>query len=67
MTHNYAFGTSATDAPLTPKEKLIQKLTDPKSKVKGKKVGFETSINRTLGMSHVLNDDEYNMMKGGGY
>jgi hypothetical protein len=65
--NNYAFGSSATNAPLTPKEKLVQKLTNPKSKVKGKQVAFEASVNRTLGMSHVLNDDEYNMMKGGKY
>lgn len=67
MDNKYTFGSSAASAPLTPKEKLVQKLTNPKSKVKGKQVAFESSVNRTIGMSHILNDDEYNMMKGGGY
>lgn len=64
----YAFGTHATSAPLTPKERLVQRIIDPKNPIKGKHAAFESSINRTLGVVHILNDDEYNMMRTkGGY
>ena len=51
------------NAPLTPKEKLVQKIVDPKDPLKGKHAPFEASINKTLGMVHILNDDEYNFMR----
>jgi hypothetical protein len=64
---NYEFGSMSASAPLTPKEKLMQFVTDPKKKIKGVKAPFEQSVNRTLAMSHILTDDEYKMMDKGGY
>ena len=64
---NYAFGSMSTNAPLTPKERVIQMLSNPRSRVKGQQTDFETMVNQILGRSHVLNDDEYNMMRKGGY
>ena len=64
---SYAFGSASMNAPLTPKERIVQLLTNPKSRVKGKKTDVEASVNTILGMSHILNDDEYNMMKKGAY
>jgi hypothetical protein len=64
----YVFGSSKTSAYLTPKEKLAQRIIDPKDPLKGKHASFESSINKTLGIVHILNDDEYNMMRTkGGY
>ena len=61
-----AFGSPSQSAYLTRKERLAQRILDPKSAVKGKHAPFESSINKTLGVSHILNDDEYRfmMMKG---
>lgn len=64
---SYVFGSASTNAPLTPKERVIQMLSNPKSRVKGRQTDFETMVNQILGRSHVLNDDEYNMMKKGVY
>lgn len=60
---DYAFGSHQTSAYLTPKEKLVQKIMDPNDPVKGVHASFESSINKTLGLVHILNDDEYNMMR----
>lgn len=62
-----AFGSPATSAYLTRKERLAQRVVDPKGPLKGIHAPFESSINRTLGLSHILNDDEYNMMRGNKY
>jgi hypothetical protein len=64
---SYVFGSSKASAYLTRKERLAQRVTDPKDPVKGKHAPFESSINKTLGLSHILNDDEYNMMRGRKY
>ena len=65
----YAFGSDATNAYLTPKEKLVQFVMDPSnSPLSGPKAVFESSVNRTLAKSHVLTDDEYRFMsKKGAY
>lgn len=60
---SYDFGSHKTSAYLTPKEKLAQHIMDPKDPIKGKHAPFESSINKTLGVVHILNDDEYNMMR----
>lgn len=66
---NNTFESHSTSAYLTPKERVLQKVTDVrnKKKVKGKHAPFEAGINKTLGSAHILNDDEYNMMKGARY
>lgn len=61
------FGSTGANAPLTGKEKLIQFVTDPKNPLKGMRVPYEASVNRTLAKSHILTDDEYKMMDKGGY
>jgi hypothetical protein len=53
-------------APLTAKEKLVQRVIDVNDPVKGKHAPFEASINKTLGHAHILNDDEYRFMFGKG-
>ena len=64
----YEFGSDKTNAYLTPKEKLVQFVTDPKNPLGGAHVLFEPSINRTLAQSHILTDDEYRLMsKKGAY
>lgn len=64
-----AFEAHSTSAYLTPKERVLQKVTDVKNKkkVKGKHAAFEAGVNKTLGKVHILNDDEYNIMKGARY
>ena len=62
--NNNAFGSTSSSAPLTPKERLVQKIVDPNDPIKGKHAPFESSINKTLGIVHILNDDEYNMLRG---
>ena len=65
---DYAFGSPETSAYLTPKEKLVQKIMDPNDPLKGVHAAFESSINKTLGIVHILNDDEYKFMsKKGAY
>jgi hypothetical protein len=64
---DYSFGSKGMDAPLTPKERMVQFVTDPKKRLKGVKAPFEQSVNRTLALSHILTDDEYKMMDKGGY
>ena len=51
------------------KEMMVHKILDPKNKkrIKGKHAKWEAPINRVLGSQGFLNDDEYNMMKGGKY
>lgn len=67
MDNRYVFGSSASSAPLTPKERMVQFVTDPKKRIKGVKAPFEKGVNKTLAMSHILTDDEYKMMDKGGY
>ena len=55
------------NSPMTSKERLVHKMIDPKTILKAKHTSFESSINKTLGLSHILNDDEYNFMKGKRY
>lgn len=65
---NYTFGSMGASAPLTAKEKFKQFVTNPKTKVKGRKTSVEKGVNKTLAASHILTDDEYRFMsKKGAY
>lgn len=68
MDPRYVFGSHESSAYLTPKEKLVQFVTDPNNPLGGAKALFESSINKTLAQSHILTDDEYRFMsKKGAY
>lgn len=63
----YPFAMKRTNAYLTPKEAKRQMVKDPKISLKGKHTNWESVLNNMLGKQGILNDDEYNMWKKGGY
>ena len=62
----YVFGSHESGAPLTTKERLVQRIIDPASPIKAKHTQFEASVNGVLAKAHILNDDEYRFMSGKG-
>ena len=63
----YPFAIQRTNAYLTPKEAKRQAVKDPVGPLKGKHTNWEAVLNKMLGNSGILNDDEYNLYKKGGY
>ena len=58
----YKFGSSNTNAYLTPLERKRQDITDTKRTLRGKHTDWEKVLNNLLGRSGIVNDDEYKFM-----
>lgn len=58
----YPFAMKRTNAYLTPLEKKKQKISDPKTTIKGSHTNWESVLNGMLGKQGILNDDEYKFM-----